>query len=136
MTIHLVPCTQEYWEFVRQLRTDPRTAQGFIQQVEITPDQQCKYMSSHWQEYFIALVDDEPAGFVGSVGNDIRVCTHPDFQNRGVGSYMIKELSKILPNAVAKIKIDNQASAALFRANGYVPTYIIYEKAAHASCCT
>jgi hypothetical protein len=78
--MRLVPCTQEYWEFVRQLRTNPKTEHGFIQKAEISPEQQKVYMASHWQEYFIALVDDQPAGFCGSVNNDIRVCTHPDRQ--------------------------------------------------------
>lgn len=126
--MRLVPCTQEYWEFVRKLRTDPRTSHGFIQQVEITPEQQQRYMSGHWREYFIALIDGQPAGFVGSVDDDVRVCTHPDFQRRGVGSFMVAELSKLTPTAIAKIKIDNEASKALFEASGFVPTFVIYER--------
>ena len=29
------------------------------------------------------------------IKGDIRVCTHPDFQGKGIGSFMIKELTKI-----------------------------------------
>lgn len=128
--MRLVPCTPAYWEFVRTLRTDPRTSHGFIQQVEITTEQQEKYMAGHWHEYFIALVNNEPAGFVGNVDDDIRVCTHPDFQRRGVGAFMIQELSKISPSGIAKIKIENEASKALFLASGFVPTFVIYERSA------
>lgn len=125
--MRLVTCTQEYWEFVRKLRTDPRTSHGFIQQVEITPQQQRDYMAAHWQEYFIALVGDTPAGFVGSIEGDIRVCTHPDFQRRGIGSFMIGELAKIFPEARAKIKVGNHSSQALFAATGFFPVLIVDE---------
>src|SRR2546423_832604 len=65
--ITLSPCTEEYWEFVRVLRTDQRVLHGFLSQAGITPEQQRTYMQAHWQQYFIALVDGQPAGFVGSV---------------------------------------------------------------------
>ena len=124
----LVSCTPEYWEFVRVLRTDPRTSTGFIQQVQISKEQQHKYMTEHAHEYFVALADGQPVGFVGCVDNDIRVCTHPDFQGRGIGSLMVRELAKLVPNCVAKVKANNQAGNALFRSLGYVPTFTIYER--------
>ena len=34
----LIPCAEEYWEFVRALRTDPRTLHGFVQKADITPN--------------------------------------------------------------------------------------------------
>jgi ribosomal protein S18 acetylase RimI-like enzyme len=128
MNMQLVPCIEQYWEFVRLLRSDPRTSSGFIQQVQITSEQQRKYMSAHAHQYFICLVDGTPVGFVGSVDDDIRVCTHPDFQRRGIGSFMVTELMKIIPSGVAKVKTDNEASNALFLANGFVPTFTIYER--------
>jgi ribosomal protein S18 acetylase RimI-like enzyme len=124
--MRLVPCTEEYWEFVRKLRTDGRTSDGFVQQVEITTDQQRAYMSRHWQHYFIALVDEQAAGFVGSVEGDIRVCVHPNFQRRGVGKFLILEIVKKFPDAVARVKIDNEASHALFHSAGFAPVFTIY----------
>jgi RimJ/RimL family protein N-acetyltransferase len=124
----LTPCTEEYWEFVRVLRTDPRVLDGFVQQSDITPEQQRKYMQAHWHEYFIALVNGKPAGFVGSVDGDIRVCTHPDYQGQGVGAFMVGELMRHFPRSFAKIKIDNEASKRLFSACGFTPSFVIYEK--------
>jgi len=123
-----VPCTEEYWEFVRTLRTDPRVVAGFITQADITPDDQRKYMSAHWREYFVALVDGRPAGFIGSVDGDIRVCTHPDFQGRGIAKFMVAELVRRFPQSSAKIKIDNEASKRLFAACGFEPAFVIYRR--------
>ena len=38
------------------------------------------------------------------IEDDIRICTHPDYQKRGVGKFMLEEAYKIWPNAHAKIK--------------------------------
>ena len=84
------------------LRTDPRMLDGFIQRAEITPEQQRKYMQAHWQEYFVALVNGQPAAFVGSVDGDIRVCTHPDYQSLGVGTFMVTELMRRFPAVICQ----------------------------------
>jgi len=122
-----VPCTEEYWEFVRTLRTDARVAHRFSQ-VEITTEQQRKYMTAHWREYFIALANSAPAGYAGCVDGGIRICTHPDFQRRGVASFMMEHMIVKFPNAFATIKLDNEASRKLFEACGFIPTYTVYER--------
>lgn len=126
-SLKLVPCTEEYWEFVRLVRTDPRTIGGFIQQSPISPDQQKSFMSKHWNEYFVALKDGQPVGFCGVIDDDIRVATHSDHQKTGAGKFMIMELMKKFPTAVAKIKADNEASRKLFESAGFVNTFVVYE---------
>ena len=115
----IVECTEQYWEFVRELRMDERVASGFIQTTPITKEQQANYMSSNSQHYRIALVDGKPAGYVGVLNDDIRVCTHPDYQGMGVGKFMINECMKIWPNAYAKVKHGNEASSKLFLSCGF-----------------
>jgi len=122
----LVECGPEYWEFVRTLRTDERVLDGFIQRGQITPDQQTKYMTAHAHEYLIGLVDGKPAGFIGSVEDDIRVCTHPDYQKLGLGKFMVFELMRKFPGSFAKIKVGNEASKRLFEACGFKPAFEIY----------
>jgi GNAT superfamily N-acetyltransferase len=128
MQMTLCSCTHEYWEFVRQLRTDERVQQGFITQADISSAQQEKYMEARWREYFVALVDGQPAGFVGSVDGDIRVCTHPDYQHRGVATFMISELMRRFPSAIAKVKFSNEPSRRLFEKCGFMPILVIYER--------
>ena len=117
--MELVQCTQQYWEFVRLLRMDERVINGFVETIPITADQQTAYMIKNAQYYRIALVDGKPAGYVGVIKEDIRVCTHPDFQGLGVGKFMINECTKIWPTSYAKVKHGNTASDKLFLACGF-----------------
>jgi len=119
MYMELVNCEEQYWEFVRILRMDGRVIDGFIETIPITKEQQENYMSSNSQYYRIALVNGKPAGYVGVLNDDIRVCTHPDYQGMGVGKFMIDECMKIWPTAYAKVKHGNEASSKLFLACGF-----------------
>jgi GNAT superfamily N-acetyltransferase len=114
--LKLVPCTVEYWEFVMLLRLDPRVSEGFIETRQITPQEQVNYMLVHQLDYRVVLMGEEPVGYVGVVDDDIRICTHPDAQGKGVGKFMLAEIQKIWPNAHAKIKHANIASKQLFEA--------------------
>ena len=117
--MELVECTLEYWEFVRLLRTDERVVDGFVENVQITQPQQQAYMEKYSDLYRIALFNGEPAGFVGVVDDDIRVCTHPNFQGKGLGKFMIDECMKIWPTSYAKVKLGNVASDKLFLSVGF-----------------
>ena len=127
--LSLVECEQQYWEFVRLLRLDERVIDGFIEKLHITPEQQQIYMSKYSHCFRIALVDGQPAGYFGVINDDIRVCVHPDFQRKGVGKFLVRECSKIWPNAFAKIKITNDSSRKLFESCGYKLEYYLYKNA-------
>ena len=115
----IVECTREYWEFVRKLRMDGRVIDGFLETTPITEEQQIKYMISNSEHYRIALFGGKPAGYVGVINDDIRVCTHPDFFGMGVGKFMIKSAMAIWPTAYAKVKLGNIASDKLFLSCGF-----------------
>ena len=117
--MELVECTPQYWEFVRLLRTDERVVDGFVENVIITSEQQQSYMKKYSDCYRIALIDGEAAGFVGVIDDDIRVCTHPNFQGRGLGKFMIDGCMKMWPTAYAKVKLGNIASDKLFLSVGF-----------------
>ena len=119
MYMVIVECTKEYWEFVRKLRMDSRVIDGFLETNPITEEQQIKYMTDNSQHYRIALFDGRPAGYVGVIEDDIRVCTHPDFFGMGVGKFMIKSAMAIWPTAYAKVKLGNIASDKLFISCGF-----------------
>ena len=115
MKLEFVKNEEKYYEFIRLLRTDYRVLYGFVQQVNITSEQQKKYMAKYGKSYYICLVDDVPAGFIGEVNGDIRVATLPEYQRKGVGSFMVKELIKRRPDAYARIKVDNEISHNFFK---------------------
>jgi len=128
MYMELVDCSKEFWEFVRVLRNDERVQSGFIKSIHITEEMQEEYMNKHSQYYRIALVDGVPAGYVGVIEDDIRVCTDPAFQGKGVGKFMINKCMEIWPTAFAKVKVDNEASLRLFRTCGFRKKFYILTK--------
>jgi ribosomal protein S18 acetylase RimI-like enzyme len=125
--MELKKCTGKYWEFIRVLRNDKRVLDGFIESIYITKEMQEKYMQDYSKFYRVALLNNQPCGYVGVIEDDIRICTHPDFQGQGVGKFMLKEIMNIFPTAYGKVKIDNEASKKLFSSVGFTKKFIIFE---------
>ena len=121
-------CSHEYWEFVRQLRNNKKVQAGFIETKHISKTQQIEYMNKFHGDYRVCLIGENPVGYVGVIEDDIRICTHPDYQKRGVGKFMLEEAKKIWPNAHAKIKDSNLASKKLFESAGFELEFVIMKR--------
>lgn len=120
MNLELVDCSQEYWEFVRLLRTNPENQEGFFTYAEITSEQQKSYMSINSKLYKICLADNLPAGYVGLInGNEITYCVDPKFQGKGIGTFMVKEFSNTFGSIGAYVKLENIASQKVFEKLGW-----------------
>lgn len=128
ITLTQVNNNETYWEFIRNLRNNDLVTHGFIQTEKISYEQQKNYMLIHGKNYYIIQLDSLPIGYVGDVDNDIRICIHPDFQNKGYGTESIKEFNKLFPNSLAKIKIDNKQSLKSFENAGYKIKYFLLTK--------
>ena len=125
--MQLVKNNYLYWEFIRNLRNLDGVREGFIQQQAITKHQQQVYMSQYNDCFYICLYNGEPAGYIGIIDDDIRVATHPDYQGKGVGSFMVKEIKKKYPSSVAKVKVENKASLNLFTKCDFKIKYYLLE---------
>jgi len=123
----LVLMSEEYYDFTRLLR-NANYGDGFIEETDITLEQQKEYMSKYGKDYYICLEDEIPVGFIGSIDNDIRIAVTPLYFGKGVGKFMLQELMKIYPKALAKIKVDNEASIKLFEKCGFKKKFYILEK--------
>jgi len=128
--LKLINNSLKYWEFIRGLRNMEGVREGFIQQEEIDEISHATYMLQYNNNFWICLDEKDPVGYVGVIDRDIRVATHPDAQGRGVGSFMINEVTKHNPAVVAKVKIDNEASVKLFEKCGFKKKYYLLEKEA------
>ena len=124
----LVENEPKYYEFIRELRNDKEVKKGFIQQKHIDFITHNDHMRKFAKNYWGCWVEEEPAGYVGQIDDDIRVATHPDHQGKGVGTFMISELINKFPDSVAKVKIENKASLRLFEKCGFKKKYYILEK--------
>ena len=76
-------------------------------------------MKKNSKYYRICLINKQAAGYVGVIDNDIRVCTHPDFQGKSIGKFMINEAMNIWPTAFAKVKLNNYISIRLLESCGF-----------------
>lgn len=128
INFELVECEEKYFEFIRELRTHPDNISGFINQSIITESEQKKYMEKYKSNYFVCLCDGIPSGFVGVIDDDIRVATKPEYKNKGIAKFMINEINKRYPTALAKIKVDNIASIKLFESCGFQTEFLILKK--------
>lgn len=126
--LEFVKNEEKYWEFIRELRTMDGVSHGFVEQGNITAEQQQEYMKQFNNNFYICLYKSEPAGYIGIIENDIRVATHPQFQGKGIGSFMVNGMMEIYPNAYAKVKIDNIASYNLFKKCGFKVNQFVSEK--------
>ena len=127
MNLELKQNNKKYWEFIRLLRSDKRVQSGFIEQTTVTRKEQETYINRYNNNYYVCLCDDIPCGFIGEIDGDIRLCTDPEYQGKGIGSFMIREITKIRPNIFAKIKLDNTSSLRAFEKAGYVKKYYLLE---------
>lgn len=123
----LVKNEPKYYEFIRELRTNPEVSEGFISQASISREQQLDYMALHGDKYMICLLGAIPIGFIGVVANDIRLAVLPEWQGKGVGSFML-ETYPFEKGSVAKVKVENKKSLNLFVKRGYVVKYYLLEK--------
>lgn len=78
--------------------------------------------------FYICLDNNDPIGYIGIINQDIRVATHPDYQGRGIATFMVDQIMKKNPQAQAKVKIGNSASLALFKKCGFKIKYYLLEK--------
>ncbi len=113
-SLRIVPNSEKYYEFIRELRTHPENLSGFVDTNEITPQQQYEYMSKYGHNYEICLSGDTPVGFVGVVDRDIRFAVDPKHHGQGIGKFMIWDLIHKNSDCLAKVKHDNIASIKVF----------------------
>lgn len=121
--------SEDDWEFIRQLRNEQ--SKWFINQGYISSEEHVKFMKQWGHQYYIGYIEQEimddfmdklyiPVGFIGVRGiDDIRYCVASMYQGRNFGTQLLKYISKLYPDALGKVKIDNIASQKAFVKAGF-----------------
>jgi RimJ/RimL family protein N-acetyltransferase len=118
--MELVDCTKEYWEFVRELRTNEQNTIWFYTQPKITSQEQEKFMNNNSHKYKICLIDGIPSGYIGIINNnEITYCVKPKFKNMGIGTFMVSEFIKLYDELIAFVIPENLSSCKVFEKLGF-----------------
>ena len=116
MCMELVDCDKKYWEFVRSLRNDSNNLLGFIETKYISFDDQLNYMKLNSSFFKICLLNDEPVGYIGLIGekkDEITFCVAHSKKGNGIGSFMVEDFTKN-KSCWAKVKVENKNSSYIF----------------------
>jgi len=127
--MELIKCSNlpgAHWDAILEIRNENR--EGFGDSSMIRSGAHCKYMFNHFSNYLLCVENDEVLGFIGHVNNDIRLATQKTYQKKGIGKFMVEGFMKKYPEALAKVKLDNEASLKLFERCGFNKKYYILEK--------
>lgn len=127
LRLEFVENEEKYYDFIRNLRNANHN-QGFVENVQITPEQQNDYMKKHKHDYYLCLDQGAPVGFIGSVGGDIRLAVTPAYFRKGVAQFMVEQLMIRHPKATAKVAIHNKASLKLFEKMGFEKKFFLLER--------
>jgi len=118
--MRLVNCDSDYWEFIRELRTNEQNSIWFYTQPEITTEEQKNYMNKNAHKYKICLLEDVPVGYIGLINeNEITYCVKPNYKNMGIGTFMVQEFIKLYEDLVAYVLPENQSSCKVFEKLGF-----------------
>ncbi len=77
-------------------------------------------MEKNSYRYQICLLDGKPVGYI-ALGdkNDIQYCVDPDYQGKGIGTFMVKELFNKNDKLEAYVKTHNITSQKIFEKIGF-----------------
>jgi hypothetical protein len=101
---NLVRITPKYYDFVRNLRMNPKVTSSFREEANITEEDQKEYMKKHGKNYYVCLLQNVPIGYVGVVDDDIRMCVDPAFFGLGAGSFMFSFLKTNYPSCMTQLQ--------------------------------
>ena len=120
MKLDFIKNQPKYFEFIRNLRNDPEIKKGFIKQEDISKENHLSYMAKYNKHYYICLYDQDPIGYIGIVKNDLRLAVSNKYQNQGVATFMLNEITKLKNDFDVLIKVDNIKSINFFTKHSFV----------------
>ena len=128
MKIKLIDVNEEHWNFILSLRNAFFEHSFYEQKHAISKDEHYEYMKKQTTNpnfhQWIAASDGLPIGYIRILDHDINIMVDKKFQNKGVGTIMLKlveeKAKKLgLKKLEARVLTENQNSLKLFQKNDF-----------------
>lgn len=105
----LTPLTEEYLEFLLEVRNHESTRQ-FLENDSIFTIEECRQWFSNLQSpWYIILVDGNPVGYVRTNRNEIGCDIHPNHRRKGYAKLAYQKLMENMSSATLWVFDDNFA---------------------------
>ena len=126
--IELRKVVEKDWGFILNLRNEFYTNSFYEQKKLIQKTEHYEYMNKQTTNpnfhQWIAVNDSLPIGYIRILDHDINIMVDKKFQNKGVGTTMLKlveeKAKKLgLKKLEARVLIENQNSLKLFQKNNF-----------------
>ena len=128
MKIKLIDVNEEHWNFILSLRNAFFEHSFYEQKHAISKDEHYEYTKKQTTNpnfhQWIAASDSLPIGYIRILDHDINIMVDKKFQNKGVGTTMLKlveeKAKKLgLKKLEARVLTENQNSLKLFQKNNF-----------------
>jgi len=125
------------WDYILKLRNSKEFRNNFYQKHTISKKEHYDYLKrqeSNPDFYnWIICYDNNDAGYIRILANDISIMIEPKFHNKGIGTKAVqlieKEAKKLgIRKLVGKVMVDNKTSEKIFIKNHYNLLMYWYEK--------
>jgi len=119
--MQLIPLTEEYLEFLLEVRNDESTRKFLENDSVFTIDQCRNWFSTLKNPWYIIIVDDNPVGYLRTNGTDIGCDIHPNYRRKGYAKMAYLKLLENMDIATLWVFDDNFAKD-LYLKIGFLPT--------------
>lgn len=113
------PTTESHIEGIRMIRNENRKSFGDSSIVDVKTHS--RFMRNQKGKYRVCISNNDVIGFIGTVGDDLRLAVRRDYMGRGVGSFMVDTFFQNLRPLAKKVKRDNVQSLRFCAKYGWVP---------------
>jgi len=107
--MEIMPLTEEYLEFLLEVRNHDSTRQ-FLENDSIFNIEQCKeWFNNLKSPWYIILVDSNPVGYIRTNGNEIGCDIHPNHRRKGYAKMAYQKIMENMDNVTLWVFDDNFA---------------------------
>ena len=137
MKVTLRKVLKKDWDYILNLRNNPRFSLFFYNQKKITKKDHYEYLKKQKRNSgfvnWIICYDKKDVGYLRILDGDVSIIIDKKFHSKGIGTSALKILEENarslgIKKLIGKIIIDNKSSQKIFLKNKYKLKMYWYEK--------